>query len=174
MQSPAQKKPRSSSELAALCGAAALVCLPLTATSEGLRTRPYLDPVKILTVCYGETQGVDPARIYSRDECAVMLRKRLAQNYAPRILACLPELADDRRVKVFGALLDAAYNAGSAAVCNSRMARAIHAGDWRGACNGFYGWYTTARDRRTGQRIKLNGLVTRRGKEAALCLEGIG
>lgn len=162
---------------AALCAAAAAICLPLTTTSEGLRNKPYLDPAHILTVCYGETQGIDPAKIYSNDECAVRLRQRLGQDYAPRILACLPELNDPRRLKVFGALLDAAYNAGpgdprkpaSGGVCNSRMARSIHAGDWAGACNGFYGWYTTARNRKTGVRIKLNGLVIRRGKEAALC-----
>jgi hypothetical protein len=66
----------------------------------------------------------------------------------------------ERRLKVFGALLDAAYNAGWRkwrAVCNSRMARSIHAGDWAGACNGFYGWYTTARDRKTGVRIAAQG-----------------
>jgi GH24 family phage-related lysozyme (muramidase) len=99
------------------------------------------------------------------------LRRRLAEDYAPRIAACIPEL-NDRRVKVFGALLDAAYNAGPVAVCNSRMARSIHAGDWAGACNGFYGWYATARDRRTGKRIQLRGLEIRRQKEAALCRQG--
>jgi lysozyme len=156
-----------------LCAAAALVCIPLTQASEGVRTKAYLDPVKILTVCYGETQGIDPSKIYSTDECAVLLRKRLANDYAPRILACLPELNDERRINVFGALLDAAYNAGAVAVCNSRMARSIHAGDWKGACNGFYGWYTTARDRRTGVRIQLKGLVIRRGKEADLCMAAL-
>jgi lysozyme len=137
-----------------------------------LRNKPYLDPAHILTVCYGETQGIDQAKIYSNDECAIRLRKRLAEDYAPRIIACLPELTE-RRIKVFGALLDAAYNAGPVAVCNSRMARSIHAGDWAGSCNGFYGWYATARDRRTGKRIQLRGLEIRRQKEAALCREGV-
>jgi GH24 family phage-related lysozyme (muramidase) len=53
------------------------------------------------------------------------------------------------------------------------MARSIHAGDWAGSCNGFYGWYATARDRRTGKRIQLRGLEIRRQKEAALCREGV-
>jgi lysozyme len=164
--------PSRAGSIAALCGAAALVCIPLTQSSEGVRVKPYLDPAHILTVCYGETQHIDPSKIYATDECAVMLRKRLANDYAPRILACLPELNDQRRIKVFGALLDAAYNAGAVAVCNSRMARSIHAGNWVGGCNGFYGWYTTARDRRTGQRIQLKGLTIRRGKEAELCMAG--
>jgi lysozyme len=160
--------------IAALCVAAAGACISLTQSSEGLRNRPYLDPAHILTVCYGETQGIDQARIYSNDECAAKLRRRLAEDYAPRIAAanCLPQVATERRVKVFGALLDAAYNAGPVAVCNSRMARSIRAGDWAGACNGFYGWYATARDRRTGKRIQLRGLEIRRQKEAALCREG--
>jgi lysozyme len=165
--------PSRAARAAALCAAAALVCLPLTQASEGLRLKPYRDPAHILTVCYGETQGIDPAKIYSSDECATKLRKRLAQDYAPAILECLPMLNDERRIKVFGALLDAAYNAGSAAVCSSRMARSIRVGDWRGACNGFSGWYTTALNRKTGERIKLKGLVIRRDKEAALCMQGI-
>jgi lysozyme len=158
--------------IGALCVAAAAACLSLTQSSEGLRNKPYLDPAHILTVCYGETQGIDQAKIYSNDECAIRLRKRLAEDYAPFIIACLPELTE-RRIKVFGALLDAAYNAGPVAVCNSRMARSIHAGDWAGSCNGFYGWYATARDRRTGKRIQLRGLEIRRQKEAALCREGV-
>jgi lysozyme len=172
---PTAPPKRSAAGVAAICAAAALACLPLTQGSEGLRNRPYLDPAHILTVCYGETQGIDPARIYSTDDCAGRLRRRLAQDYAPRIAAanCLPQVATERRVKVFAALLDAAYNAGPVAVCNSRMARSIRAGDWGGGCNGFAGWYTTARDRRTGQRMPLKGLVTRRGKEAALCREGL-
>lgn len=158
--------------IGAICVAAAGICLSLTQSSEGLRNKPYLDPAHILTVCFGETQGIDPAKIYSDSECADKLRRRLAQDYAPRIAECLPEVANDRRIKVFGALLDAAYNAGPVAVCGSRMARSIHAGDWAGGCNGFLGWYATARDRRTGKRIQLRGLTIRRQKEAALCRQG--
>jgi lysozyme len=159
--------------VAAICAAAAGAVVALTQSSEGLRNKPYLDPAHILTVCYGETHGIDPTRIYSNDECADKLRHRLAEDYAPRIAECLPQVANERRIKVFGALLDAAYNAGPVAVCSSRMARSIRAGDWKGACNGFYGWYATARDRRTGKRIALRGLQIRRQKEAALCREGL-
>jgi lysozyme len=158
--------------IAAICIAAATACLSLTQSSEGLRNKAYLDPAHILTVCYGETEGIDPARIYSTDECAAKLRHRLAADYAPAIAKCLPQVAVESRIKVFGALLDAAYNAGPVAVCQSRMARAVKAGDWAGTCENFYGWYTTARDRRTGVRFQLKGLVIRRQKEAALCREG--
>lgn len=167
MPSKAQK----AGAAAAICAAAAAVCLPLTQQSEGLRNKPYLDPAHILTVCYGETEGVE-ARIYSTDECAGKLRHRLANDYAPRIAECLPEIATNERIKVFGALLDAAYNAGPVAVCNSRMASAIRLGNVVDGCALLDGWYVTARNRKTGVRVKLPGLVKRRRAEAALCLEG--
>jgi hypothetical protein len=69
----------------------------------------------------------------------------------------------------FGALLDASYNAGWAAACKSRMAVSFRAGDWAQGCAGFKGWYVTARNRTTGQRIMLKGLVRRRDAEAATC-----
>lgn len=156
----------------AICIAAAGACISLTRTSEGEKLAPYRDPAHIVTWCYGETQG-KPKDRYTSGECAALLENRLARDYAPRIAQCLPQVADERRIKVFAALLDAAYNAGPVAVCNSRMARSIRAKDWVGGCNGFYGWYATARDRRTGQRIQLRGLVIRRQKEAALCLQGL-
>lgn len=158
--------------VAAICIAAAGVCLPLTKSSEGERLAPYRDPAHIVTWCYGETQGPHKDR-YSSGECAALLENRLARDYAPKIAACVPQAATEQRIKVFSALLDAAYNAGSAAVCKSRMARSIRAGDWRGGCNGFYGWYATARDRRTGRRVQLPGLVARRAKEAQLCFAGL-
>lgn len=159
--------------IAAICAAAAAICLPLVQSSEGLKNKAYLDPAHILTVCYGETKNVDPAKIYSNDECAAKLRTRLANDYAPAIAKCLPQVANEQRIKVFGALLDAAYNAGPVAICNSRMAVAIKAGQWHQGCKLFDGWYTTARDRRTGKRIQLKGLVIRRQNEMKLCYQGV-
>jgi lysozyme len=157
----------------AIIAAAVLVAAPLAATYEGYRGRAYYDPAHILTVCYGETENVDPSKIYSKDECVVKLRKRMSEDYAPRLAKCMPELINEKRVKVFGALLDASYNAGWSAVCKSRMAQSIHAGRWADACIGFNGWFVTARDRKSGKRIALPGLVRRRQSEAALCGEGI-
>lgn len=156
--------------LAACIAAACLVAAPLAEKWEGFRGKPYLDPAAILTVCYGETENIDPARIYSKDECAAKLRVRMARDYAPKIADCLPEIVTNRFI--FGALLDASYNAGPVAVCKSNMARSIKAGELRRACEGFSGWYVTARNRRTGERILLRGLVNRRADEKTLCLRG--
>lgn len=164
-------KTRNAAALA--CAAAATACLSLTQSSEGVVHKATPDPAHILSVCYGDRYDIDPAKIYSTDECAVRLRHKLATVYAPPILACLPQLGDPKRVLVFAAFLDAAYNAGPAGVCGSRMARLLTAGQWGLACQGFYGWRATALDRKTHQRIALRGLQIRRGKEAALCKEGL-
>lgn len=159
--------------LAAAIAAAVAVAAPLAMKWEGYAAKPYLDPAKIKTGCFGETE--DPAyledRIYSRSECGAQLRKRLAQDYAPRIAACLPEIVSNRFV--FGALLDASYNAGPLAVCRSRMAESIRAGNLEAGCKGLDGWYVTARNRQTGVRVKLRGLVNRRRDEMRACLAGV-
>jgi lysozyme len=151
-------------KIAAAIAAACIVVLPLTSQSEGLRTTPYRDPAGIKTVCYGETQL--KMRVYSKDECGVMLRTRLAKSYAPPLVKCVVGITVPRRKAVFAALIDASYNAGPAAVCKSRMVKKINAGDWKGGCNAFPGWYVTA-----GGKV-YQGLVRRRIAERNLCLQG--
>ena len=160
--------------VAAAITAAVGAAVPLAERWEGYRGAVYLDPAGIPTQCYGETVHIDPARIYSREECAVKLRARLARIYAPPIIACVPGLTDVRKAQTAGgALVDASYNAGPAAVCASPMARHFRAGRWQEGCEAFSGWYVTARDRRTGQRVRLAGLVARREDERRLCLRGV-
>lgn len=173
---PPQPKGLSFSQVAAACGAAALACIALTTSSEGFLPKAEPDPAHILTGCYGERvdmSDLDPDKVYSQSECAVRLRHRLASQYAPALARCLPQLLDKRRVNAFGALLDAAYNAGPVAVCRSPMATGVRSDNWAAACAGFNGWYVTATDRRTGRRVQLGGLVTRRAKEASLCRKGV-
>lgn len=157
-----QEKRSTPPILPAVVAAAVLIAAPMAASHEGLRTHPYLDPAGIPTVCYGETELA--MRVYSADECGAMLRERLIKDYAPKIAACLPGLVNDAKANALGAFIDAAYNAGVAAVCSSRMARAARAGDLSAACNGFPGWYVTARGK------VYAGLVARRKAEQRLCL----
>jgi lysozyme len=157
---------------AIVAAAVLLATAALTIPSEGFAPKPYWDPAHIRTYCMGETTHVQE-RLYSKAECQVLLQNRMARDYAPALERCDPALLNERRVKIFAAFLDAAYNAGTAAVCKSRMSRALRAGfDLRYVCNLFDGWYTTALNRRTGQRIQLRGLELRRQREMKLCLEG--
>jgi GH24 family phage-related lysozyme (muramidase) len=189
--------------IGALCVAAAAACISLTQSSEGFLPKAKPDPAHILTGCYGERvdqSDLDPNKVYSKSECGERLRNRLANEYAPQIAACLPQVVNEKRVKVFGALLDASFNAGPPRVCASPMALRIRAGSWQAACDALtaksrigdmatHGWFTTARYRGKPQpakamrahgwvftagawRAEFGGLVTRRQKEAALCREG--
>ena len=164
-------KPSPALAIAACIAGAVAICAPLTTRFEGLKLRPYFDPAHIRTVCIGETENV-VERAYAADECGALLRQRLARDYAPRLLQCLPALADEQRRPVLAALLDASYNAGWAAVCRSPMAVHVRLQQWRPACAALPGWYVTARDRLTGKRILLAGLVRRRIAERDLCLKG--
>lgn len=154
----------SKERCAAAIAAACIIAAPFTAGFEGLRPHPYRDATGTPTVCYGDTQV--EMRVYAADECGKLLRERMARDYAPKVLACLPQLLEERRKPVFAALIDASYNAGPAAVCKSRMAVSIRASQWRAACSGISGWYVTSKG------VPLRGLVRRRDAEKALCLQG--
>lgn len=174
---------------AAAIAAACLVCAPLTATFEGFASKMYKDPVGIPTYCYGETENVskDPNRIYGKSECMQLLRKRMVEDYAPRIAACLPQLTEPERKHEFAALIDTSYNAGWAAICRSPMAAQVKAGNWPGVCAAIrtyrVGSVTKAPVRGAMSVRKIatgpnkgkyfntfRGLVTRRNVFADLCL----
>jgi lysozyme len=153
------KKQRAGAAIAA----AVLVAAPLTASFEGLRTKPYHDPGDgRATVCYGETER--EMRVYTADECQVLLVARQQRDYAPAVLKCVPAIGS--KPKIFAASIDAAYNTGTAAFCRSPIAKRFNAGAWIGGCGAFHGWYTTAKGK------PLPGLVRRRAAEQTLCLEG--
>jgi GH24 family phage-related lysozyme (muramidase) len=182
-QGPSQKTTAVALCIAAACAVAA----PIAQRWEGFSPKVYRDPANIATYCYGETENVDPSRIYAKTECAALLRQRMARDYAPKILQCIPQLADPKRKNVFGALIDASYNAGWQGVCKSPMRVNILAGKWTAACNSLPNWYITARYRgkprpaaamqKAGWRwngkawIKtFQGLVNRRNDERNVCL----
>jgi GH24 family phage-related lysozyme (muramidase) len=165
---PPQPSLTRNQKIGAAIGAAVVIAAPLTASFEGLRTKPYYDPAHILTVCYGETER--EMRSYTEAECEGLLQNREAANYAPAIAKCVPGFADEKRRYAFAASIDASYNAGIRGFCNSRMARAFNAGDWKRGCDLFLGWRATAVVK--GQRVTLRGLERRRVAERNLCLKG--
>jgi hypothetical protein len=72
------------------------------------------------------------------------------------------------------ALLDASYNAGPGAVCKSSMVAKINAGDIRGGCNAFTGWYVRSDGQvRKGLVARRQGIGDGRKSERDLCLEGL-
>jgi lysozyme len=138
------------------------LAVPFIQNWEGLRTTPYADVTGKQTVCFGETER--PVKAYTPDECSVMLVARLASDYAPAVIKCVPGLAD--RPKQLSASLSLAYNIGTGAFCRSTAAKRFNAGDWTGGCDAFLMW------RFAGGR-EVAGLLNRRKAERALCLSDL-
>lgn len=150
-----------------LSGTAALAVALSLATPEimrweGKRNDPYLDIVKVLTVCYGETKDVQ-LRHYSDAECSTILARRVEQDYARPILQCVPGFAT--RAYPFAAAISLSYNIGTAGFCRSTAARQFNAGRWAAGCDAFLPW------NKAGGRV-IAGLVRRREAERKLCLKG--
>lgn len=127
-----------------------------------------------MTYCHGQTDEfgkVKAGQKFTPAQCKDLLAKSLPKYLTP-LQACVKV---EVPVKTMAALLDAGYNAGSAAVCRSPMVKKINAGDIKGGCAAFKGWYI----RSDGQERK--GLVARRSgikgdtrkNEMQLCLEGV-
>lgn len=150
----------------AVIGAAALaISAPLIAKWEGKRNDPYLDIVRVPTVCYGDTRGVTMGRRVGDAECTDRLYRQIADHAAP-IVKCVPALRQPGREAQLAASVSLAYNIGTAGFCRSTVARRFNAGDWRGGCNAFASW------NKAGGRT-IPGLVNRRRDEIAICLTGL-
>jgi len=141
-------------------GAAALL-ITLVGGFEGKRNDPYLDIVKVPSVCYGETRVA--MRHYSDAECDDMLADGLA-DFAEPVLKRNPELRGHTPQLVAATSL--AYNIGAANYVRSTVAREFSAGRWRKACDAFLSW------RFAGGR-EVAGLNRRRETERAMCLRGL-
>lgn len=149
-------------------------CVAFTPIWEGLDRTAQIDRIGTghpVTYCYGQTSThVRPGEHFTRQQCDAVLAKSLPK-YLAQIDRCIHVPLPD---KTKAALLDAAYNAGPAAVCRSPMVRKMNAHDLEGGCRAFRGWYI-----RSDGRVRL-GLVARRSgidsrkSEMQLCLEGLG
>jgi len=150
--------------LAVLVGApAAALLLSVVPAFEGLRHDPYLDVVRVRTVCFGHTGADVETRRYSDTECRALLEADLARHAGP-VLGCTPQL----RGKPYqtAAAVSLAYNIGAGAYCGSGVARDFRRGDDRSACAGLSQWVYAG-----GRRVE--GLVRRRAVERALCEKGL-
>lgn len=142
-------------------GGAAVGLVAVVSVFEGKSNDPYLDLVRVPTVCFGETNVV--MRHYTDDECKDMLAASLAE-YGGAVLKRNPELkGHDAQLLAATSL---AYNIGIAAYNRSTVAKRFSAGDWRGACDAFMAW------NRAGGR-EVSGLTKRRARERAICLRGL-
>lgn len=142
--------------------AVAMMLLQFTPSWEGRMYSTYYDIGGVLSYCDGATENPVPGKRYTDEECDEQTARDLAR-HAEGIKGCLPwdRLTDGQRV----AFVDAAYNIGVRAFCNSSMARRAREGDILGACAALSMW-----DKVGGKPVR--GLTRRRAAERALC-EGV-
>lgn len=143
--------------------AAAITLATVTvANFEGLRLRAYKDPIGIVTICYGETEGVKLGDRYTAEECKTMLQQKVSQYAAAVDALVLPAMPDTR----LAALTSFAYNVGINNFAKSTLLVKLNRGDVKGACDELPRWVMAK-----GQ--KLPGLIKRREAERQLCLRGV-
>jgi|SRR6187431_2678086 len=166
--------------LAAVVGMAAAMMLgDFIPAKEGVVLSGYVDPVGIPTKCMGDTRNVIVGKQYTLDECYKSMESALI-NHAKPVLICTPVLKD--HPEALTAAVSFAYNFGTKAYCDSEIAFYFNSGNYKKACERFntnaYGelqWvYAGCESKQVhGKTVrvctKLNGLVTRRAEERALC-----
>lgn len=143
---------------------------------EGLKLVASRDKIGTghpIDYCYGQTSEFGKVKIgtrFTKQQCDEKLAESLP-HYLALIEPCIKVPLPD---KTKAALLSAAYNAGPAAVCRSPMVAKMNAGDLRGGCNAFKGWYVrSAGQVRKGLVARRSGIGDGRKSERDLCLEGL-
>lgn len=150
--------------IAGLSAAAIAIAAPFVASFEGEKLDPYLDVGGVLTVCYGETHGVENRR-HTHEECRAMLADSLA-SHGRDIGACMPADLPDH---VQAAMLSFGYNAGVKNFCGSTMSRKLLTGDIPGACAELDRWvFVAGKDCRIASS-NCRGIVERRKVERRIC-----
>ena len=139
----------------------ALACA-IAIPAEGLRQWAYLDPVGILTTCYGHTGNVVAGKKYSLEECRALLTADMMEA-VNAVEKCHPGLPEN----VHAAFADAVFNLGPKVACESTASRYLAVGDFHAACRELPRWNKA---RVAGALVPLPGLTKRRQKEMELCL----
>lgn len=138
------------------------VAVPVTSHFEGLRTRAYDDLGGVLTICYGETDGVKKGEVKTPQQCRDMLQNRLG-GFALQVQSLVKV---PMTVERWAAFTDFAYNVGLGNFAKSSLLKKLNSGDTVGACNELMRWRFVA-------GVEVPGLTRRRAAERELCLKGL-
>lgn len=132
---------------------------------EGFRSKPYICPAGYPTIGYGTVYKPDGSKVtmehapISKAEAEGWLLYELRYNYGAAVLRATPNLI--HHPGALGAMIDFAYNLGSARYRASTLRRRVAESDWAGAKEQLSKWV------RGGGKV-LPGLVRRRAAEARL------
>ncbi len=134
--------------------------LELIGNAEGCLREPYKCPADVWTDGIGNTHGVKQGVRKSDQQIAADWQKNIlaAEHCVNRYAA-----GDNLPQGAFDAAVSITFNAGCATMQKSTMFRLFRQGETVAACDQFPRWVYAG-------GVKLNGLVSRRDKERALCL----
>lgn len=163
------KAPKGKAALVATLGASAAFSLfTAVSGSEGVSLTPYQDRLArgIPTVCYGDTQA--EMRRYTLPECQDLLYGRLATftRQVRRQTAGFDTLTDGQKV----AVIDLAYNIGTANYAGSTVRRMYVARQFPAACYQFVHWRYVNRKDCAVASSGCPGIMRRRLNEQQSCL----
>lgn len=145
-----------------LGGAIALSGAFLVAPFEGKENKVYVDPVGILTSCYGHTGNeLKKGQVFTDEQCLDQLAEDLLEHDKKMLRYVYVPLSEEEHA----AYLSFTYNVGVGAFKNSTLLKKLNAGDRVGACNELTRW------NKAGGKV-LNGLTKRRQAEREMCLKG--
>lgn len=133
--------------------------IAFTSPFEGERHTAYRDPVGVLTICFGETQGVTPGMTKTHEQCIADMQKRIPDYLGP-VDRMMPKLTVNQRI----AFTDFVWNEGAGRLERSGIPPLMNAGHTQEGCDRLLK-YNTA-----GGHV-LPGLVKRRKAERELCLK---
>lgn len=132
------------------------------AVHEGYVPGVYVDPVGVLTACFGHTsQRLTLGIEMSEHDCLVLLAEDLTRHNEQLLDAVAVTLSEHEHA----AYLSFHYNVGPGNFRSSTLLRHLNAGRRVAACNELPRWVYA-------KGIKLPGLVKRRADEQDLCLKG--
>lgn len=131
----------------------------LVAPFEGKENNAYIDPVNILTICYGSTKNVKKGDYKTDDECLELLAEDLVEHDKKMLRYIEVNVTDYQHA----AFLSFTYNVGVGAFSKSTLLKKLNRGDYEGACNELLRW------NKAGGKV-LNGLTKRRQAERDMCL----
>lgn len=147
-----------------LVAGVALAGSQLVAPHEGKVLGTYIDPVGILTACYGHTsKALKESQFFTEQQCLELLATDLI-NFDRQLLRLThPIMLTEGE---HAAYLSFIYNIGAESFRTSTLRRKLRGDDRVGACNELLKWVYA-------KGTKLPGLIKRRTHEQQICLKDL-
>ena len=133
----------------------------IVAPFEGKENKAYIDPVGIITVCYGNTgKEAVLGKTYSDEQCLDQMATDLKEHDKQLMSVVKVSFKSDYQ---HAAMLSFVYNAGIGNFSSSTMLKKLNTKDYDGACQELTKWVYA-------KKKMLKGLVIRRSVEYKYCM----